>query len=93
MVLVQTLALAVVSMLVRTLSSTLVHQKCHRCQDCKCEDHIHDDDRHRDLKPHVRHYRLKKRERRPQEHVTVSMRDIHQASDWLLDTHEYVPVH
>ena len=93
MVLVQTLALAAVSMLVRTLSSTLVHQKCHRCQDCKCEDHIHDDDRHRDLKPHVRRYRLKKRERRPQEHVTVSMRDIHQASDWLLDKHEYVSAH
>ena len=93
MVLVKTLALAVVSMLVRTLSSTLVHQKCHRCQDCKCEDHIHDDDRHRDLKPHVRRYRLKKRERRPKEHVTVSMRDTPRASDWLLDTHEYVPVH
>ena len=29
--------------MVRTLSSTLVHQKCHRCQDCKCEDHIHDE--------------------------------------------------
>ena len=81
MVLMRTLALVVVSMLVRTLSSTLVHQECHRCHDRKCVDHIHDDNRHRDLKPHVRRYRLEKRERRPQEHVIVSMRDIHQASD------------
>ena len=93
MVLMQTLALAVVSMLVRTLSSALVHQECHQRQDYSCVDHIHDDNHHRDLKPHVRRYRLKERERRPQEHVTVSMRDIHQASDWLLDKHEYVPVH
>ena len=92
-VLMQTLALALV--LVRTLSSALVHQECHQRQDYSCVDHIHDDNHHRDLKPHVRHYRLegRERERRPQEHVTVSMRDIHQASDWLLGKPEYVSVH
>ena len=81
-------------MSVRALSSTLVNQKCHRCHDYTCEDHIHDDDLHRDLKLHVRRYRSKNRERRTNvDELSVSMRDTPRASDWLLDTHEYVPVH
>ena len=95
-VLTQTLALALALVLVRTLSSALVHQECHQRQDYSCVDHIHDDNHHRDRKPHVRHYRcchcLEGRERE-REHVTVSMRDIHQASDWLLGKPEYVSAH
>ena len=91
-VLTQALALALV--LVLTLSSALVRRRCHERQDCSCANQA--DNRHRDKELHVRHYRcchcLEGREQE-REHVTVSMRDIHQASDWLLGKPEYVSVH
>ena len=88
------LALALALVLVLALSSALVHQRCHERQDCSCANQA--DNRHRDKELHVRHYRcchcLEGRERE-REQVMVSMRDIHQVSDWLLGKHLYVSAH
>ena len=80
--LTQALELALESAFALALSSALVRRRCHERQDCSCANQA--DNRHRDKELHDRHYRcchcLEGRERE-QEQVTVSMRDIHQASD------------
>ena len=78
--LMQTLALALALVLVRALSSALVHLRCHERQDRSCANQA--DNRHREKELHDRHHRcchcLEGRER---ERLIVSMRNIQQASE------------